>query len=456
MFPLQFRQWIEELFTNGVTACEGAELLIEAPSAMIGIHIAESMKIPYFRAFAMPWSETSRYPHPFAVPVWNLGAVYNRMTYRGFNYLVWRGIKSKVNRWRKQSLNLKPISFGKVHSPEIPFLYNFSEHVAPRPDDWAERTHITGYWFKDQQKASDLEQIEQTISPGLRSFLQEARNKKKKVIYIGFGSVIFPNPQEILSQIEEAVGSADVWAIVSQGWSHLQAPGKGTEMNSLPPGDPPASTRIHYVGAVPHEWLFSKVDATLTHGGAGTTAASLRAGIPTMIKPFFGDQFFWAQIVQKEGYGIHVKGFKVAELTRAFKTATTNGKLIDQAAKIGKALQKENGVATAIQKIYDDMEAARALMQTGLEDKNRRFQTSPWSGHARDPHQPWFVGSLKEIRHSVQSWWAALVMLRAAQYSSIQPNPAQPTHFTPTIPRDDQNHTILSRINLDLRTRRPL
>lgn len=56
---------------------------------------------------------------------------------------------------------------------------------------------------------------------------------------------------------------------------------------------------IYPLDKVPHDWLFPQVAAVVHHGGAGTTAAGLRAGIPTVIKPFFGDQFFWASRVQE-------------------------------------------------------------------------------------------------------------------------------------------------------------
>lgn len=55
------------------------------------------------------------------------------------------------------------------------------------------------------------------------------------------------------------------------------------------------------VDKVPHDWLFPRIDVALHHGGAGTTGASLRAGIPTLIKPWFGDQYFWASRVQALG-----------------------------------------------------------------------------------------------------------------------------------------------------------
>jgi sterol 3beta-glucosyltransferase len=57
----------------------------------------------------------------------------------------------------------------------------------------------------------------------------------------------------------------------------------------------------YIVEKIPHDWLFPRIDAALHHGGAGTTGASLRAGIPTIIKPWFGDQFFWGARIQKLG-----------------------------------------------------------------------------------------------------------------------------------------------------------
>ena len=75
---------------------------------------------------------------------------------------------------------------------------------------------------------------------------------------------------------------------------------------------------------VPHDWLFPQIDAALHHGGAGTTGASLRAGIPTLIKPWFGDQYFWASRVQKLGAGLKVPSLSVHDLASALTKATTS------------------------------------------------------------------------------------------------------------------------------------
>ncbi|PLW10945.1 hypothetical protein PCASD_20269 [Puccinia coronata f. sp. avenae] len=408
----KFRGWINELLVTVPAACAGADVLIESPTAMMGIHVAESMKIPYFRAFTMPWTPTTEYPHPFTTTSPRLGMYHYRISYNVFNYLIWKGIESKVNKWREHKLKLKPTSFAKLRSAKIPILYNFSEQIIPKPHDWDEWTHVTGYWFRDQQHNTDDKKIEDSISPDLRSFLQKAKDDQKKVIYIGFGSVIFPNAQEVQRNIEEAVKKAGVCAVVSGGWSDMKAHEKdfesvGTASPSL------EDSPLHFVGAVPHEWLFSQVDATLTHGGAGTTAASLRAGIPTFIKPFFGDQFFWAKRVEKMGVGSHVKNFEISELVRVITQATSNSEKIDNAKKIGEAIFQENGVRTAIMKLYQDMNHARRIMLLGLS----KGEKDPIPKFPKDKLYSWVEQYLKEEKASIH--FSFLLILRSLQASSI-------------------------------------
>jgi len=103
---------------------------------------------------------------------------------------------------------------------------------------------------------------------------------------------------------------------------------------------------------VPHDWLFPQIDAALHHGGAGTTGASLRAGIPTLIRPWFGDQFFWASRVQKLGAGIKLNSLRSKEVAHALKKATTDRVIKEKAASVGERIRQEDGVRTAIDTIY--------------------------------------------------------------------------------------------------------
>ena len=135
--------------------------------------------------------------------------------------------------------------------------------------------------------------------------------------------------------VVEAIKRSGVYAILSKGWSdRLQAKKNGEQTEAevaLPP-------QIYPVKAIPHDWLFKRIEAACHHGGAGTTGASLRAGIPTIIKPFFGDQFFWGDRIEALGVGSCVRKLTVDTLAEALILATTDEKTIDRARLLGDSI----------------------------------------------------------------------------------------------------------------------
>ncbi|KAG8748068.1 Sterol 3-beta-glucosyltransferase [Ceratobasidium sp. 414] len=356
----KFRGWIEDLLETSWKACEGTEVLIESPSAMAGIHIAEAMKIPYFRAFTMPWTRTRAYPHAFAVPEHKMGGSYNYMSYVMFDQVFWRGISGQVNRWRKHTLKLGSTNLDKLEQHKVPFLYNFSPTVVPPPLDWYEWIRITGYWFLDDPDDSAAKKW--APPPDLVRFMEDSRRANKKIVYIGFGSIVVSDPDAMTQCIVEAIKLSGVHAILSKGWSDRLNTKKAT---TEPHPDPVYPPQIYPISSIPHDWLFSRIDAACHHGGAGTTGASLRAGIPTIIKPFFGDQFFWSDRVEALGIGSSVRKLTVENLTAALRSATTDVKQIERAKLVGQSIHAENGVRTAIEAIYRDLGYATELFRKG-------------------------------------------------------------------------------------------
>lgn len=241
----------------------------------------------------MPWTRTRVYPHPFGVPETPLGSAYNYISHVMMEQVFWKGTQSQVNSWRKKTLGLPAINVSSLAEADVPFLYSFSPSVVPPPYDWPDWIHTCGYWFLDSPEGNKWQPPE-----GLVEFIQQG-----PVFYIGFGSIVVPDPDEMTRTIVEAVQQAGVRAILSKGWSGRLAT-KEQEVIEYPPC-------IYPLERVPHDWLFSKMAGVVHHGGAGTTAAGLRAGIPTLIRPFFGDQFFWADRVQDLGVGICLKTFTV-------------------------------------------------------------------------------------------------------------------------------------------------
>ena len=157
----------------------------------------------------------------------------------------------------------------------------------------------------------------------------------------------------------DAIVQSGVYAILSKGWSdRLQV--KRTSYVAEP--DEPLPKQIYQINSIPHDWLFRRIDAACHHGGAGTTGASLRgdilwlplsqtntdhillAGIPTIIKPFFGDQFFWADRVEALGVGSGVRKLTVESLTTALIAATTDIKQIERAKLVGEQIRSVSEV----------------------------------------------------------------------------------------------------------------
>ena len=368
----KFRGWIDELLSSSWKACQNTDILIESPSAMGGIHIAEALGIPYYRAFTMPWSKTRVYPHAFAVPDSSKGGTYNTMTYSAFDILFWKAISGQVNRWRKKSLNLPATNFDKLAQHKVPFLYNFSPFVVPPAIDWPEWIRVTGYWFLDG--SDDKGEDEKWEAPeNVTKFIDQAHQDDKKLAYIGFGSIVVSDPKALTKAVVEAVNKSGVRCILVKGWSDRSSQKDKDKDESSDDKDEKADDEEadpHQYGentlsidSIPHDWLFPQMDVVCHHGGAGSLGASLRAGIPTIVKPFFGDQHFFGERVHDLGVGVCLKKLNVSKLTEAIETCCTDRLIISKAQKIGEQIRSERGVDNAIENIYRDLEYAKSLVK---------------------------------------------------------------------------------------------
>lgn len=366
-----FSTWISSLLDTAWEGCQGIDILIESPSAMAGIHIAEALRIPYFRAFTMPLTRTRAYPHAFIVPDQKRGGNYNYFTHVLFENIFWKGISGKVNEWRETKLKLPKTNLVSMQQNRLPFLYNVSPIVFPPSVDFNEWIKVTGYWFLDEKRSYKP-------PAEFMEFLNKARELKKKVVYIGFGSIVVNDPEKMTDTIIEAVRDAGVYCVLNKGWSNRFGDPLAKKIDKELP------SYIYNSGDVPHDWLFTKIDATVHHGGSGTTGASLRAGLPTIIKPFFGDQFFYASRVEDIGAGVALKKLNRSSLAKALKEVTTNTRIIQKARQIGESISKEHGVATAIGAIYSELGYARSLIKTKnpVDDKEMEAASTKLSNDA--------------------------------------------------------------------------
>ena len=171
----------------------------------------------------------------------------------------------------------------------------------------------------------------------LMAFIEKARRDGKKLVYVGFGSIVIDDPAALTKTVVDSVLKADVRCVLSKGWSdRLMDP---TTKDASKP-EIPLPEEIFQIQSAPHDWLFRQMDAAVHHGGSGTTGASLRAGIPTIIKPFFGDQFFFAQRVEDMGVGVWLKKVNTSVFSRALWEVTNSQRMIVKAKVLGQKIRK--------------------------------------------------------------------------------------------------------------------
>ena len=268
----------------GLDACEGVELLIAGIAGLfVSLALAEKLGLPVVQAYYVPFTPTRQYPSALlpSVPA-ALGGSLNRVSYYMTRQMIWQGFRSADRVIRGQVLGLAPAPFlGPYNSRSLrglPVLYCFSPAVIPPAPDWDDKTHVTGYWFLDPPAGW-------SPAPELSAFLQAG----PPPVFVGFGSMPDRDPHAATQIVLEAVSLAGQRAILGAGWGGLR------------PTDLPESVLM--VDSVPFSWLFSRVSAVVHHGGAGTTAWGLRAGVPAVIVPYFADQPFWGRRVAATGCG---------------------------------------------------------------------------------------------------------------------------------------------------------
>ncbi|XP_071738119.1 sterol 3-beta-glucosyltransferase UGT80A2-like isoform X1 [Rutidosis leptorrhynchoides] len=303
-----------------------AEAIIANPPAYGHTHVAEALKVPIHIFFTMPWTPTSEFPHPLSRVKQPAGY---RLSYQIVDSLIWLGIRDMINDVRKKKLKLRPVTYlsgSQGSESDIPHGYIWSPHLVPKPKDWGPKIDVVGFCFLDL--ASNYE------PPGeLVKWLEAG----PKPIYIGFGSLPVQEPEKMTQIIVEALETTGQRGIINKGWGGLG--------NLAEPKD-----FIYSLDNIPHDWLFLQCVSVVHHGGAGTTAAGLKAACPTTIVPFFGDQPFWGERVHDRGVGpppIPVDQFTLPKLVDAINFML-DPKVKEQAVELAKAMEKEDGVDGAV------------------------------------------------------------------------------------------------------------
>jgi sterol 3beta-glucosyltransferase len=318
---------------RGLEASEGADLVMGGLSGVfVAAAIAEKTGIPLVQAYNVPITPTRAFPGALIPSLpGNLGRGLNRLTHHLTRQILWQTIRPGDRTVRRQVFGLSPLPFwgpfGTKLLHQSPILYGISPAAITPPDDWdPAHIHLTGFWFlppsEDWHPSADLVRFLEAGPPP---------------VYIGFGSMSSRRPEETADLVLDALRQTGQRALVFSGWA-------GMEKADLPES-------VLMIDSTPHTWLFPHVSAVVHHGGAGTTAAGLRAGLPSIVVPFHGDQPFWGRHVVKLGVGptpIPRRKLTSEKLAQALEIAHHDESMRQRAADLGARIREEDGVGKAV------------------------------------------------------------------------------------------------------------
>jgi sterol 3beta-glucosyltransferase len=361
------------------SAVQNADAIVYHPGMSNAYFMAQELGIPAVLASPFPLASTSEYPAILFYDKLRVGGVlngvfknaFNRSTHAVFERIFWMLSRpAAVEFWKRH---------GKPHLPTrtppsrlqaasgMPMLFAYSPHLFPQPKEWAAKFSgnlaVTGFWTLPAEE-------NYTPPADLAQFLAAG----KPPIYVGFGSIkdkaTFQQTLATVVQAVERLGSGDTEngggesgkggskerAVIGLGWSSVE-------------GEIVLPDNIKLIGSVPHTWLFPRMKAVVHHGGAGTTAAGLIAGKPTLIIPHTGDQPAWGRRVWELGVGarpIPKKRLSVDALEAGLR-AVLQPATQEKATQIGHLLSQENGVASAVEAIRSFVSTRQLVAKDTVE-----------------------------------------------------------------------------------------
>lgn len=301
-----------------VEAGQGCDaVIVSGLTSFVGLSAAEHFRVPAIGAAMIPMVPTREFASPFLRPALVPGWL-NRPSHRLVNTLLWRAFRNATNAARAAVCGLPPQrKLWEGHA----MLFGVSPSLLPRPADWPANVLVCGQWLSP---AADW-----SPPPALAAFLAAGAPP----IYVGFGSMAGFERRTLLRETVAAIAGRR--ALFYPGWSGVTA------------ADLPANFCV--VGDTPHGWLLPRTSLVIHHGGAGTTHSAARAGVPSVVVPFAGDQFFWADRLRRAGVApaaVPAKNLRAAPLARAIAVAETEA-LRARSAAVGAGMAAENGLRAA-------------------------------------------------------------------------------------------------------------
>jgi UDP:flavonoid glycosyltransferase YjiC (YdhE family) len=279
-------------------ACGGADALVYAGLALFsGASVASACGLPAINLqFTTCLLPSSAHP-PTIVPWQGLPAWLNRLLWAMQHHAGNAAMLGTVNAMRA-GLRLPPVRNVWTHwIDETALMIAADETVLPPDPQWGKRFTFANFLFFNDARA---------LAPELDAWLVDG----EPPVFVGFGSMSGAGPQRVERLLTDALMDNGRRCLLGAGWGGL---GK----LSLP-----GQWRV--VGDVPHAQLFPRVAAVVHHGGSGTTAQALRAGVPQVVLPLLLDQFHHAHRLYLAGLApkpVPMERVTAAQLRNAVEAA---------------------------------------------------------------------------------------------------------------------------------------
>lgn len=335
-FTREFPALLDGILHDVASVTRDADVVLYGAVCLAAAQLHETRGTPVMGGWLQPLTPTGAFPAAgltYSEPSSLWDRRRNHLSHVIGEQLLWQPSRRTVNRWRQRTLGAAPLPLGgpferQRASGAYPVCYAYSGAVLPRPDDWPPWIAPTGWWFLDEPAYQP--------SPALAAFM--ARGDAP--VTIGFGSMTPQDGEWLTTIILQACERAQCRVVLLQGWGSL--------------GDTALPSWAHVETEVPHSWLFARSSAVVHHGGAGTTGAGVRSGVPSIVVPLGFDQQFWGTRLHAMGVSpapVRRRDLTVAALSAAITRACTEGAMRDAAAALGEIVRAEDGTGTALARI---------------------------------------------------------------------------------------------------------
>lgn len=322
----ELNRYLHDVGQGALAAAEAADTLLVNSTAPFAYHVAEGLGLPSMGVYLQPFEPTGDFASVLTTSARSLGRHGNRIV--GELLLTMAPFHRAAAELRAQlglAQESARVTRRRQAAAQWPVFHGYSPAVLPRPKDWRAGLEVTGYWWPQ-----DLDGW--TPPETLREFLAAG----SPPVLITFGSMAAGAGPWLSELVAAAVRRAGVRAVVQTGAAEL----------AVEPGDD-----VLPLGSAPHSWLFPRMAAVVHHGGAGTTGAGVRAGVPTVITPIYADQPLWGRRIAELGLGprpIPFTRLTADRLAASIREAVTEPAYRAAAQAVAARIRAEDGAAPVV------------------------------------------------------------------------------------------------------------